>query len=60
MFFKITFKDEGTTDSMVFEAPNEKDAWTQLDALTGGVPRNSCTIKSIKEAEYREEAGLGE
>ena len=53
-YFKITFKEQGTTDSMDFAANDPNDAWRQLDELTGGVPREFCRLKEITEDDYLE------
>ena len=56
-YFKITFKDEDTTDSMAFAAPDEAGAFAQLEALCGPIPKKYCTASVITEAEYFEMTG---
>jgi hypothetical protein len=56
-YFKITFKDDDTTDSMAFAANNEAGAFAQLEELCGPLPRKCCTATVIPEAEYFEMNG---
>lgn len=56
-YFKITFKDGNTTDSMGFAAEDEKGAFTQLEEMCGPMPRNLITCKAITEDDYKEMTG---
>ena len=56
-YFKITFSEEGETDSMAFAAGDEAGAFRQLDELCGPIPRKSCKASEITADEFFEIIG---